>query len=126
MESGADDQERILEASLVQNWWFIKARGQDPWAERAAAPGCEKWLIIYHGVGGGEEKGRLRKHFHMSKKTRRTLEAPPSSSQGCPHYHCALINELQIPSYVKEDSQDIGGPAIAKPRLFTLSLYPYQ
>ena len=36
-ESGADDQERILEASLVQNWWFIKARGQDGWAERAAA-----------------------------------------------------------------------------------------
>ena len=37
MESGANDQERILEASLVQNWWFIKARGQDGWAERAAA-----------------------------------------------------------------------------------------
>ena len=41
MESGADDQERILEVSLVQNWWFIKARGQDrgqkeklPWVVR--------------------------------------------------------------------------------------------
>ena len=66
MESGAIDQERILEASLVQNWWFIKSRGQDPWAERAAA-----WLIIYHGVRGGKEKGRLRKDFHMLKKTHR-------------------------------------------------------
>ena len=112
--------------SLVQNWWFIKAQGQDPWAERAAAPGYERWLIIYHGVGGDEEKGRLRKHFHMSKKTCRKLEAPPPSSQGCPHYHCVLINELQLLSYVKEDSQDIGGPAIVKPRLSILSLCPHQ
>ena len=87
-------QERILDMSLVQNWRFIKAQGQDPWAERSAAPCCERWLIIYRGVRGGEEKGRLRKHFHMSKKTPRTLEAPPPTSQGCPHYHCVLINEL--------------------------------
>ena len=40
-------------------WQFIKARGQDPWAERAAAPGCEGWLIIYYGVGGGKDKGRF-------------------------------------------------------------------
>ena len=71
MESGADDQERILEVSLVQNWWFIKARGQDPWAERAAAPDCEGWLIIYLGAGGRKDKGRLRKDFHMLKKTQR-------------------------------------------------------
>ena len=37
--SRADDQERILEMSLVQNGGFIKAREQDPWAGRAAAPG---------------------------------------------------------------------------------------
>ena len=24
--------------------------------------------VIYYGVGGGEEKGRLRKYFHMLKK----------------------------------------------------------
>ena len=37
MRYGADDQERILETSLVQNGSFIKARGQDLWAGRAAA-----------------------------------------------------------------------------------------
>ena len=33
---GTDGQERILESSLVQRGGFIKAQGQDPWAERAA------------------------------------------------------------------------------------------
>ena len=79
-ESGVNNQERILETSLVQNWWLIKARGQDPSAERAAARGCERWLIIYHGVGGGEEKGRLRKYFHMLKKTHRIPKGLPLSS----------------------------------------------
>ena len=37
MRSGADDQERILETSLVQNGGFIKAQGQNPWAGRDAA-----------------------------------------------------------------------------------------
>ena len=46
--SGADDQERILEMSLVQNWWFMTG----PMAERAAVPGCEGWLMIDYGVGG--------------------------------------------------------------------------
>ena len=32
----ADDQERILEMFLMQKDGFIKAWGQDPWAERAA------------------------------------------------------------------------------------------
>jgi len=32
----ADGQERILETSLVQKGGFIKAWGQDLWAERAA------------------------------------------------------------------------------------------
>ena len=39
VKSGADDQERILEMSLVQNGGFIKARGQDLWVGRGAAPG---------------------------------------------------------------------------------------
>ena len=33
---GFDGQGRILEMSLVQKGDFIKAWGQDPWAERAA------------------------------------------------------------------------------------------
>ena len=37
MKSRADDQERILEMSLVQNGGFIKALGQDLWAGKAAA-----------------------------------------------------------------------------------------
>ena len=32
---GANGQERILEMSPVQKGDFIKAREQDPWAERA-------------------------------------------------------------------------------------------
>ena len=39
MRSGADNQERILEISMVQNGSFIKAWGQDSWAGRAAALG---------------------------------------------------------------------------------------
>ena len=69
MESGAEDQERILETSLVQNWWFIKALDRTRGQKELLPQGCEGWLIIYHGVGGGEEKGGLRKHFHMSKDT---------------------------------------------------------
>ena len=34
--SGADGQERILEMSLVQKGDFIKAQGQNLWADRAA------------------------------------------------------------------------------------------
>ena len=48
MESGADDQERILEMSLVQNWWFMTG----PVVERAASLACEGWLMIDYGVGG--------------------------------------------------------------------------
>ena len=39
MRSGADNQERILETSLVQNGGFTKAWGQYPWAEKTAALG---------------------------------------------------------------------------------------
>ena len=37
MRPRANDQERILEMSLVQNGGFVKARGQDLRTERAAA-----------------------------------------------------------------------------------------
>lgn len=39
LKSGAADQERIFEMSLLQNGGFTKAWGQDPWAGRIAAPG---------------------------------------------------------------------------------------
>ena len=39
VRSRANDQERILETSLVQNGGFIKVWGPDPWAGRVAAPG---------------------------------------------------------------------------------------
>lgn len=35
--SRANSQERIPEPSLVQEGGYIKAQGQDPWGERAAA-----------------------------------------------------------------------------------------
>ena len=55
MRSGADNQEIILETSLVQMVGFIKAQGPDQWAGRAAAGGCEGWLSIYLGVGRGRK-----------------------------------------------------------------------
>ena len=79
---GANSQERILEMSLVQKGNFIKARGQDPWAERAVPGTMRDWL--YHGDRGGRVQGKFPKRF----------------------------------SYAREDSQDIGGPAIVKLRLF--------
>ena len=39
VRAGADDQEKILETSLVPNGDFIKAQGQGPGAGRAATPG---------------------------------------------------------------------------------------
>ena len=53
-----------------------RTRGQKELLHR----GCEGWLIIYYRVGGGEEKGRLRKYFHMLKKTHKIPEALPLSS----------------------------------------------
>ena len=39
MSSGANDQEKIVKTSLVQNGGFIKAWEQDGKAGRVAAPG---------------------------------------------------------------------------------------
>ena len=55
MGSGAHDQERILEMSLVQNGGFVKAWGQG-------------WLIVYLGVGGGQEKGGFSKGLSCAKE----------------------------------------------------------
>ena len=71
MRSGAEDQERIHETSLVQNGGFIKAQGQDLWAGRAAAPAGEGWLIIYLGVGRGLRMVHCLRNF--GSKVSRTL-----------------------------------------------------
>ena len=48
----ADDQERILEMSLVQKGGFIKAQGQDP-GQKELHWGHKEWLTIYFQVGRG-------------------------------------------------------------------------
>ena len=83
VESGADNQERILETSLVQNGGLLK-HGDRTLGQKELLPrGCEGWLITYHEVGGGKEKGRLRKYFHVLNKTHKIPEALPLSSEGC-------------------------------------------
>ena len=54
-------RKEFLKMSLVQKGDCIKARGQNPWAERAAQDPVDR-LVIYLGV-------------HMLKKTPRILEA---------------------------------------------------
>ena len=63
MGSGDDDQERILNRSWYKMVVLLKhgdsTRGQKellPW-------GCEGWLIIYLGAGGGQEKGAFERTF---------------------------------------------------------------
>lgn len=49
----AKDQERMLETFLVQNGGFIKARGQDLWAEKSC-PGFMRSSQWYtYKLGGG-------------------------------------------------------------------------
>ena len=80
VESRADDQERILETFLVQNDGLLKHGDRTGGQKELLHRGCEGWLIICRGVGGGKEKGRLRKYFHMLKKTHKIPEALPLSS----------------------------------------------
>ena len=76
MGSRANGQERILERSSVQNGGFIKAEGQDPWAERAAANPCclllpqdyEGQLMIYFGMGGSKDKGSSKRIFICQRR----------------------------------------------------------
>ena len=53
---GADSQERILETFSVQKMWFYYSTGTRP-VGRKSCPGIgEEQLIIYFGIGGGEDK----------------------------------------------------------------------
>ena len=55
MRSGANNQERIFEMSLVQSGGFIKAQDSTCGQEELLPQACEEWLIIYPGVGGGKQ-----------------------------------------------------------------------
>ena len=71
MRSSANDQERILEMSLVQNGGFIKAQDRTLGQEELLPQACEGWLIIFLGVGRG-----LRIVFYLrnfGSKLSRTL-----------------------------------------------------
>ena len=74
MRTGADDQERILETSLVQTGGFIKAQRQDPWQEELLPRACDRWLIIYLGVGRGSRIAYYLRIFGSNvTRTRRGL-----------------------------------------------------
>ena len=51
MESGTEDQERILKMSLVQNGSLLKHRDRTLGQKELLPWDCEGWLIIYCGVG---------------------------------------------------------------------------
>ena len=52
---GANNQERIIEMFSLQKGGFIKTRGLDPWAERAALG--LRWVTDY--ISSGEEESSL-------------------------------------------------------------------
>ena len=53
MRPGADDQERIPEASLVQSGGFMEARGRARGQEERRPGACEGRLVTHLGVGRG-------------------------------------------------------------------------
>lgn len=57
MGSGADAQERSLERSLVR----IGGDGDGTCGQKELHWGPEEQLTVYHGVGGGVEKGSFSK-----------------------------------------------------------------
>ena len=59
MESGAHDQERILEVS----WCRMVVTGTGPVGRKSCCPRVEGWLSVYYAVGGGEEKGGFKRIF---------------------------------------------------------------
>jgi len=63
VESGADDQERILEASLVQNGGLLKHGDRTRGQKELLHLGLEEWLIMYSRVGGSKEKGGFKGTF---------------------------------------------------------------
>ena len=60
MRSKADDQERILEAFLVQNGGLLKHGDRTRGQKELLLQGCDGWQVMYDGVGGGKEKGRFQ------------------------------------------------------------------
>ena len=52
MKSRTDDQERILEMSLVQNGGLLKHGDRTHGQEELLLRGCEGWQVMYPGVGG--------------------------------------------------------------------------
>ena len=67
MGSRANHQERILEASLVQNSGFIKAQGKTLGQKELPSPGCEERLIIYLELGE-VRKSEVSKGFSHVKE----------------------------------------------------------
>ena len=57
MRSGAEDQERILETSWCKMVVLLQPGDRTQGQEEPLPWTSEGWLIIYLGVGGGEEKG---------------------------------------------------------------------
>ena len=53
MRSRADDQEGVLEATLVHDGGFIKAWGQLQGQEEQLPQAWEVWLVMSLGVGRG-------------------------------------------------------------------------
>ena len=53
VESRADDQEGILEVSLVQNGGSLKHGDGSRGRKELLPRGCEEWPIIYPQVGRG-------------------------------------------------------------------------
>ena len=64
VQRSAEGQGIILEMSLMQNGGFIKAWGQDPGAERAAAAwDYEEKLTIYFELGESKDQGSSKRIF---------------------------------------------------------------
>ena len=57
MESGAYNQERILEAPLVQNGGLLKHRDRTHGQKELLHQGCEGWLLCTMGLGEIRKKG---------------------------------------------------------------------
>ena len=85
MRSRADNQERILETSLVQNGSFIKTQDKTLGQESCCPRLVRDYIpvIIYLGVRVGKEKGDFQNNFCMLKSTYKRLEALLLSSSGC-------------------------------------------
>jgi len=64
----------------VQNGGLLKHWDRTCGQKELLYHGCEGWLIIYYGVGGGKAKGGFQKNFDMLKRTYKILEGLPLSN----------------------------------------------